>query len=83
MFSIDVLVEVLSCGMTYPFGACLLKALIEYTGVVLHRLFELWNFGPIVSKIVLVTFFASKVLLFAFAGSSIFLIKSWHLFQLY
>ncbi|PAV17999.1 hypothetical protein PNOK_0648500 [Pyrrhoderma noxium] len=57
VFSIDVLVEVLSCG------------------VVLHRLFELWNFGPIVSKIVLVTFFASKVLLFAFAGSSIFLIK--------
>ncbi|KAL5521009.1 hypothetical protein ACEPAG_8931 [Sanghuangporus baumii] len=59
IFSIDVIVEVLSCG------------------VVLHQLFQLWQFSPVISRIVLVSFFFSKVVLFAFAASAIVLIKKY------
>ncbi|KAL5483603.1 hypothetical protein ACEPAI_8835 [Sanghuangporus weigelae] len=59
IFCIDVIVEVLSCG------------------VVLHQLFQLWQFSRIISRIVLVSFFFSKVVLFTFAASAIVLIKKY------
>ncbi|KAL5505060.1 hypothetical protein ACEPAH_7723 [Sanghuangporus vaninii] len=59
IFCIDIIVEVLSCG------------------VVLHQLFQLWQFSHIISRIVLVSFFFSKVVLFAFAASAIVLIKKY------
>lgn len=46
-----------------------------WTGVVLHKLFRLWEFGTIISRIVLWTFSIAKVILFSFAALSIVLIK--------
>ncbi|KAI5116972.1 hypothetical protein M0805_002173 [Coniferiporia weirii] len=44
-------------------------------GVVLHRLFVLWDFSPVISRIVLSVFSFAKVVMFSFAGLAIALTK--------
>ena len=79
IFCVDVIVEVLSCGQymsIIPSRYLTYICIISTVGVVLNQLFQLWNFNRLISRIVLVTFFFSKVVLFAFAGAAIALIKS-------
>ena len=49
--------------------------MIIHPGVVLHKLFRLWQFNTFISRVVLWTFSVAKVVMFSFAALSIVLIK--------